>query len=135
MNADWKLLHAGLVVKDLAAARAACVKFGGIPGEELAPPPPERENKVLMQWFKIGDFEVEIFQPIEGKDIVNQFMAKHGEGLHHLAFGVKDLDAETLKLKQAGVEPLLKINGGSGRRINFFDPGDLGGMLIELEQV
>jgi methylmalonyl-CoA/ethylmalonyl-CoA epimerase len=135
MNADWKFMHAGLVVKDLAAARRACALLGASPGQDLVPPPPGATQKVLVQFVKLGDFELEFFQPVEGANMISAFLEKHGEGLHHLAFGVKDLDSETAILKQSGLEPILKINGDSGRRICFFDPGNLGGMVIELEQV
>jgi methylmalonyl-CoA epimerase len=133
MGNEWKFHHAGLVVKDLDAALKACGKLGFPPGAKLTGPA-DTQDRVLMQFVRLGDCEVEFFQPVSGQNIISEFLERHGEGLHHLAFEVKDLETETTKLAEAGMKPFLNFTGPSGNKIGFFDPGSLGGTVIELIQ-
>jgi len=87
-----------------------------------------------MQFVKLGGFEIEFFQPVSGQNMVSDFLAKHGEGVHHLAYQVEDMEAEIARLDQAGLKPVEQFTGPTGNRICFYEPGNLGNMLIELFQ-
>ena len=134
MNAGWKLLHAGVVVKDLDAAVRTCSLLGPVEWGKRQVARDESRGEVIMQFVKLGDFEIEFFQPVSGQNMVSDFLARHGEGVHHLAYQVEDMEAEIARLRKAGLQPVEQFTGPTGNRICFYEPGNLGNMLIELLQ-
>lgn len=121
-------MHIGMIVRDIDAALKVCSKLGFPP-----PGPPQASMQdTLIQFAKLGDFEIEFFQPGKPKNMLSDWLEKNGEGLHHIGFEVADVDAEAEKLKRAGIEPFYEIKGKS--HILFYDPGSLAGMVIELVQ-
>ena len=81
-----------------------------------------------------GNVTIELLEPLGEDTPVGKFLDKHGEGIHHIAFRVANIDAAMEKLKDRGVEfvtPQPKI-GAHGRRIAFLSPRSCHGVLIEL---
>jgi methylmalonyl-CoA/ethylmalonyl-CoA epimerase len=89
--------------------------------------------KFRIAFTQIGPIELEIIQPLEGKNIYQDFLESHGEGLHHLLFDVEDID----QLKK-GLEPLgiNMIQSGTGIRPGttwaYWDTASLVGFIIEV---
>jgi methylmalonyl-CoA/ethylmalonyl-CoA epimerase len=80
---------------------------------------------------------VQLLRPLGPETPVGRFLAKRGEGLHHLAFAVLDLDAALAHLASEGadlIDPTPRT-GGRGTRVAFVHPRDLAGTLIELVEL
>jgi methylmalonyl-CoA/ethylmalonyl-CoA epimerase len=79
---------------------------------------------------------IQLLQPLSEDSPVGRFLARHGEGVHHVAFGTDDVSAERERVAAAGVRPLSDAPrpGSMGSRIAFLHPKDCGGVLTELVQ-
>ena len=85
----------------------------------------------------VGGSYVQLLQPLDAESPVGRFLAKHGEGLHHVAYAVPDIEAALSHLEAEGArlidrEPRI---GGRGAKIAFVHPADLAGTLIELVEL
>ena len=84
----------------------------------------------------VGDSEVELVQPTDPDSGMGKFLESKGEGLHHLCFEVKDIDATLAALKEAGVrlinETVLEL---PGRKMAFVHHKATSGVLVELYQL
>lgn len=85
----------------------------------------------------VGGSFVQLLQPLSADSPVGRFLAKHGEGLHHVAYAVPDITAALSHLEAEGArlidrEPRV---GGRGAKIAFVHPADLAGTLIELVEL
>jgi len=85
----------------------------------------------------VGGSFIQLLQPLDDDSPVGRFLGSQGEGLHHVAYAVADLDAALDHLKSQGArlvdsEPRI---GGGGRRIAFVHPRDLAGTLVELVEL
>jgi methylmalonyl-CoA epimerase len=85
----------------------------------------------------VGGSFVQLLQPLSAESPVGRFLAKHGEGLHHVAYAVPDIAAALSHLEAEGArlidrEPRV---GGRGAKIAFVHPADLAGTLIELVEL
>jgi methylmalonyl-CoA/ethylmalonyl-CoA epimerase len=95
------------------------------------------EQGVEEAMVMIGGSAVQLISPLDPDTPVGRFIAKRGEGLHHVAYAVADLDAALDHLAAQGAdlidrEPRI---GGGGRRIAFVHPRAFGGTLIELVEL
>ncbi len=91
-------------------------------------------QEVVVRLLRAGDVLIELLAPLTDSGTVARFLAKHGPGLHHLAFRVNDLEAELARLAGEGV-PLLDSTprpGIHGTRVAFLHPRFGDGVLIEL---
>lgn len=138
MGGEWELNHVGFVVKDLDRAINYYEQLGicTIGPERVLQTP--YGGRVNMRFIRIGSVEIEFLQPVEGEGPSSQFLKKHGEGINHLAFTVRDIDREVEKLKSSGGRLLFRteVSGslpGSGK-VAYFDTGEIAGVLIELNQ-
>jgi methylmalonyl-CoA/ethylmalonyl-CoA epimerase len=126
-----KIYHLGYAVEDLqAASRFYRDNFGAEPGE----PEVVEEQGIVATMFPVGESMIELVQPTRPDSPVGRFLARRGEGFHHVAFAVEDLDAELAKLKASGVglideEPRI---GAGGMRMAFVHPKSVFGVLTEL---
>lgn len=85
----------------------------------------------------VGGSFIQLLQPLDDGSPVERFLSSHGEGLHHVAYAVADLEAALDHLKSQGArlvdsEPRI---GGGGRRIAFVHPRDVAGTLVELVEL
>lgn len=95
------------------------------------------EQGVEEAMIPIGGSFVQLLMPLDAETPVGRFLAKKGEGLHHVAYAVTDIASALSHLKEKGTrlidsEPRI---GGRGNKIAFIHPGDLGGTLIELVEM
>lgn len=122
--------HLGIAVKSLTSAKAIYEKLGlTVSPEEVV----EGEQvKVVM--IPVGESRLELLEPTTDDSAVARFLAKRGEGLHHVSLRVPDLAGVVAKLKQDGVRLVsdeIKIGAG-GHRYVFVHPSSAGGVLLEL---
>ncbi|HHM23723.1 MAG TPA: methylmalonyl-CoA epimerase, partial [Bacteroidetes bacterium] len=92
------------------------------------------DQKVRVAVFPVGEVRIELLEPTSADSPVAKFLEKRGEGLHHLAFLVDDLEAALEKAAAAGVELVDKKPrlGEGGKRIAFLHPRSTSGVLTEL---
>lgn len=123
--------HIAIAVTDLERAiETYTALFGRRPGPMETIP----EQGVRLACFWIRNFRVELISPIDATSSTAKFMAKRGEGLHHVAFRVDDLKAAITECKQKGFRLLTDTpqKGGDGCHIVFMHPKELNGVLVEL---
>jgi methylmalonyl-CoA epimerase len=92
-------------------------------------------EKVNVAMLPVGGPRIELLEPTEEDSVIGKFLAKRGEGIHHIAFRVPDLAASVEKLKQSGARLLNEPQRGAGGHLYVFvHPSSTGGVLIELIQ-
>jgi len=126
----FQIDHLGIAVKSLAAAKDIYEKLGlAASGEEVV----EGEH-VRVAMLPVGESRLELMEATSEASAVAKFIAKRGEGLHHVCLRVPDLTAVVQRLKQDGVRLVsndIKIGAG-GHRYVFVHPSSAGGVLLEL---
>jgi methylmalonyl-CoA/ethylmalonyl-CoA epimerase len=123
--------HVGVAVEDLEGAIAL---YEGTFGMPLAHRETVEEQGVEAALLDVGDGHVELLQPLGPDTPVGKFVAKRGEGLHHVAYAVADIDAALQELKDRGIElidaePRIGIRSS---RVAFVHPRSTGSVLTEL---
>lgn len=125
--------HVGVAVEDLEGALA-------LYGESLAMPTAHRETVeeqgVEAVLLDVGPSHVELLRPLGPDTPVGKFLAKQGPGLHHVAYGVDDIEQTLAQLEDRGVR-LLDAQpraGIRGSRVAFLHPAATGGVLTEIVQ-
>lgn len=128
-----KLHHVGYVVEDIDAAAAVYETLGFTAGERHEIP----EQHIIAMTFRAGHGWMELIQPIDSQGPIAAFMAKRGEGVHHVAYEVDDIQAKLAELKAAGVQLIDETprTGAHNWRIAFIHPKACNGVLTELVQV
>ncbi|MGI8514356.1 MAG: methylmalonyl-CoA epimerase [Acidimicrobiia bacterium] len=127
----YNLDHVGIAVRDLESAIAAY-------GDKYGVEPLHREvvesQGVEEALLPIGGSFVQLLQPVDSNSPVARFLEKRGEGLHHVAYAVLDIDAALAHLRAGGAKLIDETPrvGGRGARIAFVHPADLAGTLMEL---
>ena len=122
--------HLGIAVKSLAAARAFYERLGlRLEGEETV-----EHEKVRVAMFPVGESRIELLEATADDSTIARFIAKRGEGLHHVALRVPDLSAVVARLKQQGTRLVNEQiqTGAGGHRYVFVHPSSAGGVLVEL---
>lgn len=129
-----KIHHLGYAVEDLeAAARFYANNFGAEPSEaEIV-----EEQGIVTKMFGVGESRIELLQPTRTDSPVGKFLGKRGEGFHHVAYQVDDIDASLVELKDKGVELIDEAPrmGAGGTRMAFVHPKGAFGVLTELVEL
>jgi methylmalonyl-CoA epimerase len=122
--------HLGIAVKSLDAAKAIYEKLGLSVSEQEEVP----AEKVRLVMVPIGETRLELLEPTNDDSVIAKFIAKRGEGLHHVCLRVPDLTAAVQKLKADGVRLISEEikTGAGGHRYVFVHPSSAGGVLLEL---
>ena len=122
--------HLGVAVKSLAQAKEFYRAMGlEVVGEETV-----AEEKVKVAMLPVGESRIELLEATSPDSAVARFIAKRGEGLHHVALRVDDLAGTVERLKQKGakfVSEDIKVGAG-GHLYVFLHPSSTGGVLLEL---
>src|SRR5581483_1257853 len=122
--------HIGIAVLDLERV-ASQYEALGMP---LAHRETVESQGVDAALLDVGPAHVELLQPLGPETVVGRFISKRGEGLHHVAYRVADIDAALAALAGAGVELIdtEPRTGIRGSRVAFLHPRAAGGVLTEL---
>ena len=124
--------HLGIAVKSLAQAK----KFYQQLGMQVMPEEIVEAEKVRLAMVPLGESRIELLEPTSEESPIARFIAKRGEGLHHVSLRVDDINATVKNLKQQGVRLIsedVKIGAG-GHMYVFVHPQSAGGVLLELVQ-
>lgn len=122
--------HLGIAVKSLAAAKAIYEKLG----LTVSPEETVVQEKVKLVMVPVGESRLELLEATSEDSTIAKFIAKRGEGLHHVSLRVPDLTAAVARLKKDGVRLVsdeIKVGAG-GHRYVFVHPSSAGGVLLEL---
>jgi methylmalonyl-CoA epimerase len=122
--------HLGIAVKSLAAAKSIYEKLG------LAVSPIEEieHEQVRLVMIPVGESRLELLEATSENSTIARFIAKRGEGLHHVCLKVPDLLSAVDRLKTDGVRLVseeIKIGAG-GHKYIFVHPASTGGVLLDL---
>ncbi len=122
--------HLGIAVKSLAAAKGIYEKLGLV---ALADEVVEGEQ-VRVAMLPVGESRLELMEATSEASTVAKFIAKRGEGLHHVCLRVPDLTAVVERLQKDGVRLVSNEikTGAGGHRYVFVHPSSAGGVLLEL---
>ena len=122
--------HLGIAVKSLTAAKSIYEKLG----MKVSPEETVEHEKVRLVMVPVGKSRLELLEATTEDSTIAKFIAKRGEGVHHICLRVPDLAAAVEKLKKDGVRLVsneIKIGAG-GHRYIFVHPQSAGGVLLEL---
>jgi methylmalonyl-CoA/ethylmalonyl-CoA epimerase len=125
--------HIAIVVQDLDAALQVYRDVLGLPLARVEEVPAEKV-KVAFLPLPEGDGEVELVQPTDEDTGIARFLAKRGEGMHHICFEVDDIQVAMDKMSASGLQ-VLEENprlGSQGQKYIFIHPKTAHGVLIEL---
>lgn len=128
-----KIEHIGIAVKNLEASNALYSKlFGEQPYKQEA----VESESVKTSFFKVGNNKIELLEAINKESPIAKFIEKKGEGIHHIAFDVDDIEAEIKRLSAEGFIVLNKKpkKGADNKLVAFLHPKSTNGVLIELCQ-
>jgi methylmalonyl-CoA/ethylmalonyl-CoA epimerase len=127
------LHHVGIVVADLDAAQAHYEALGFSGGDRFEVP----EQMIEAITFHSGAGYVELISPTDPVGPIARYLAKRGEGTHHVAYAVPDIHASLARLADAGVRLIDTTSraGAHGWRVAFIHPESCSGVLTELVQV
>lgn len=122
--------HLGIAVKSLSTAKSIYQTLGLTPSADEV----VEGEQVRVAMLPVGESRLELLEATSESSAIAKFIAKRGEGLHHVCLRVPDLGAVVERLKQGGVRLVsneIKIGAG-GHRYVFVHPSSAGGVLLEL---
>lgn len=130
-GAPTRIEHIGIAVKDLTAAIGTYEKLLGVPCYAVEEVP---DQNVRTAFFRLGDSKIELLESTSADGPIAKFIAKRGEGIHHVAYAVGDIHATLRDLASGGVglidtEPR---RGAEGLSIAFVHPRSACGVLTEI---
>ena len=132
MRDTFQIDHLGIAVRSLASAKALYEKLGlSVSSEETV-----EHEQVKLVMVPVGESRLELLEAISPDSTIAKFIAKRGEGLHHVCLKVPDLTAAVARLKGDGIRLVseeIKVGAG-GHRYIFVHPASTGGVLLELVQ-
>ncbi|PTX60530.1 methylmalonyl-CoA epimerase [Kordia periserrulae] len=128
-----KIEHIGIAVKDIDASNELFAKLFNKQHYKME----EVESEgVKTSFFQLGESKIELLEATRDDSPIAKFIAKKGEGVHHIAFDVTDIHAEVARLKKEGFVVLNETpkKGADNKLVVFLHPKSTNGMLIELCQ-
>ena len=128
-----KIEHIGIAVKDLDQSNTLFNQLFGSPHYKIEEVVSEG---VKTSFFKAGPNKIELLQATNSDSPIAKFIEKKGEGIHHIAFAVDDIDFEIDRLKNEGFIVLNSTpkKGADNKLVAFLHPKSTNGVLIELCQ-
>ncbi|HVT86499.1 MAG TPA: methylmalonyl-CoA epimerase [Chitinophagaceae bacterium] len=127
----FKIEHIGIAVKSLSSSVPLFEKL--LNSQSYKTELVESE-KVNTAFFRAGDTKIELLESTDAEGVITRFIQKKGEGLHHIAFEVADIESEMKRLKKEGFELLNETPkpGADNKIVCFLHPKTTNGVLIEL---
>ena len=128
-----KIEHIGIAVKDMEKAKEI---YENLLDEEAYKVESVDSEAVDTVFFKTGESKIELLSATREDSPIAKFIAKKGEGMHHIAFDVDDIDAEIQRLEEKGYQLLNKEpkSGADNKLVAFLHPKSSNGVLVELCQ-
>ena len=126
-----KIEHIGIAVKDINAANEI---FAALFDEEHYKLETVESEGVNTSFFQVGPNKIELLEGTTIDSPITKFIEKRGEGIHHIAFDVEDIEAEIARLQAKGFRVLNENpkEGADGKVVAFLHPKSSNGVLVEL---
>jgi methylmalonyl-CoA/ethylmalonyl-CoA epimerase len=123
--------HLGIAVTSLNEAIPLYEKAFGLQCERIEEVP---SQKVRTAFFNVGGVHIELLEPTSEESPIAKFIAKSGEGVHHIAFATDDVAAQLAHAKAEGVRLIneIPVPGAGGKQVAFLHPKSTRGVLTEL---
>ncbi len=123
--------HIGIAVKSIEEAKTF---FEGVLGLKCYAVEEVKDQMVKTAFFKIGETKIELLEATDENSPVAKFIAKRGQGIHHIAFATDDVNASLKEAEEKGVKLIDKVSrkGAEGLNIGFLHPKSSFGVLTEL---
>lgn len=129
---EFRIDHLGIAVRSLDRALEFYRDQLGLDVSLRETVAHERVNVAMLP---LGEPRIELLEPTDGDSVISRFLEKRGEGLHHVAIRVPDLNASVERLRASGAKLLNQPRTGAGGHLYVFvHPASTGGVLIELIQ-
>ncbi|WP_289058878.1 methylmalonyl-CoA epimerase [uncultured Flavobacterium sp.] len=128
-----KIEHIGIAVKNMDDANVLFEKMLGVPSYKMEA---VESEGVLTSFFQTGNNKIELLVATNPESPIAKFLEKKGEGIHHIAFDVDDIEAEILRLKNEGFVLINEVpkKGADNKLVVFLHPKNTNGVLVELCQ-
>jgi len=125
--------HIGIAVRSLETSNAVFASLFGTGPYKAESVDAERVN---TSFFRVGETKIELLEATHAESAIAKFLAKKGEGVHHIAYEVEDIRAEMQRLKEEGFVLLNETPkpGADNKLVCFLHPKSTNGVLIELCQ-
>jgi methylmalonyl-CoA/ethylmalonyl-CoA epimerase len=133
MESNWKFSHIGAVVRNVDEAVKYYQSLGIVDKATDRVTMEGKKAKLVGRFVYIGSLLIELWQPIRGETVQQEFLNSCGEGLNHVAFHVDNLDRERDKLVAKGIPVVFSVKDENGY-MAYFDARKVGNILIELIQ-
>jgi len=126
----FQIDHLGIAVKSLVSAKSIYEKLG----LSVSPEETVEQEQVRLVMVPVGESRLELLEATSEDSTIAKFIAKRGEGLHHVCLRVPDLTAAVARLKKDGVRLVSEEikTGAGGHKYVFVHPSSTGGVLLEL---
>lgn len=128
-----KIEHIGIAVKNMDDANILFEKMLGVPSYKMEA---VESEGVLTSFFQTGNNKIELLVATNTESPIAKFLEKKGEGIHHIAFDVDDIEAEITRLKNEGFVLINEVpkKGADNKLVVFLHPKNTNGVLVELCQ-
>lgn len=128
-----KIEHIGIAVKNIKEAEKLYETLLGKPSYKTEV---VESEGVSTMFFEVGESKIELLEAKSPDSPIAKFIEKRGEGVHHIAYDVENIDNEISRLQQEGFDLIHKIpkEGADNKLIAFLHPKSSGGVLVELCQ-
>jgi methylmalonyl-CoA/ethylmalonyl-CoA epimerase len=123
--------HIGIAVSNLTAAIDLYEKLFGLKCYNIEEVP---DQKVKTAFFKVGETKIELLESTDPESSIGKFIATRGEGIHHIAFAVNDIEKQLKHAEEIGIRLIdaRPRKGAEGLDIAFLHPKSTSGVLIEI---
>ncbi|TLU54610.1 MAG: methylmalonyl-CoA epimerase [Chlorobium sp.] len=129
-----KIDHIAIAVQNLESALETFRNVIGCAGEAIRIEEVASE-KVRVAFITVGETKIELLEPLSDESPIAKFIAKNGDGMHHIALQTDDINKETERLESLNIKPLsLPKEGAGGKKIMFLHPKETNKVLIEFAQ-
>jgi len=128
-----KIEHLGIAVSDLSKSEAL---YEALFNTKVYKREEVKSQNVMTSFLKCGPNKIELVAGTQEGNVIDKYIAKKGEGLHHIAFAVSDIRSEMKRLSDEGFQLLTDEpqDGADNKLVCFLHPKTTGGILIELVQ-
>lgn len=130
MNQPKKIDHIGVAVKSIEEALPFYTEHLHLTLEGIEEVPTQG---VKVAFLKIGESKIELLEPLTEDSPIAKFIEKRGEGIHHVALGVDDIDERIKEMKENGIQMINEkaVPGAGGAKVAFIHPKSTSGVLYE----
>lgn len=128
-----KIEHIGIAVKNMDDANILFEKMLGVPSYKMEA---VESEGVLTSFFQTGNNKIELLVATNPESPIAKFLEKKGEGIHHIAFDVDNIEAEIIRLKNEGFVLINEVpkKGADNKLVVFLHPKNTNCVLVELCQ-